>query len=1098
MTANPSTPHSTQKDTDLPSIQIISAGAGSGKTYRLTQELIRLLESDTVKASGIIATTFTRKAAAELQERVRIALLEQGLTDKANELTHAMIGTVHGLGVKLLKRFAYEAGVSPEVSIIADEDRQTMFNNAMATVLTPERVQHMEYLSERLGLRKSRYGGDRTDWRGVVQQISEVARTNGFEAADLDRSAAHSWSTFEQYLTAGGDRTAEEWLTQVRSAISDTIEAINNNDADSTGTSAKYVSYLSSLRLKLKSGRGLEWHEWAKLTKQAPGAKSRELVADLQELARDHEQHPEFRGDIKGFIDGVFGLAKEAIAEYSNYKKQRGLIDYNDMELHVRDMLQHEAVRDTLRSELDLLMVDEFQDTNPLQLDIFLQLSRLAKHSIWVGDPKQSIYGFRGAEPRLMQAIIEHTGGIDPANIQKHSWRSREEIVYLTNALFCKAFSDLPESRVALEPKRRAVATADTANRSDEPIQMSGALHYWYYTNGTKRGPSKADQMTYIAHSIRELLEREELHCIPKGERQARPVQAGDIAILCSTNKACTQLAEALQSQGLKAAVAQAGLIDTRESRLILAALKLILHEHDTLSVAEVMMLAEHMDLEAVVKHRIAYLQQRAATEGYTAPWGSDIATVQQLRDLRTRYRELSGAEVMDAVIEALELRRTISRWGSAPERLANVDKLRALALQYEDNCHRLHTAASLGGMLLWLDRVGQDGNDDRAAGVGPDAVNVLTYHKSKGLEWPVVICHELDRNLRDDVFGLAIDGTEEVDLDNILAGRTMRYWVNPYADQRGKMPLIDRIKQGPEQLAATAHALQEDARVMYVGITRARDYLVLPAFGTPTRRLNVLAHEGREDIPFLAPPDVGISEVECPLDWKDRPLRFTAHHRDHSDGAPGDDGAAQHQEATIDYLPPRQGTAEQTPYLVDVAAVGAIPRLKPTFIGNYALPILPEDDVREAAKALKVYYAADHLHYTAELRQQMADDVLDRLGVSEVAGLERLPERSAALDAYLQSTFGYTQKLRKIPLHYHRDGQLFDRIIDTILLTPEGAVVIQHSSYTGGDKQREQHAANLSTFMDYAREGVCRHYGTSQCRAVVHFVLHGELWELV
>jgi len=114
-------------------LRIISAGAGSGKTYRLVEEMVNLLGSD-VRASGVIATTFTTKAAAELQERVRIKLLEEGLVDEANALTNALIGTVHGLGVKLLKRFAFLAGVSPQVDIIADEDQQIFFNRSLATV----------------------------------------------------------------------------------------------------------------------------------------------------------------------------------------------------------------------------------------------------------------------------------------------------------------------------------------------------------------------------------------------------------------------------------------------------------------------------------------------------------------------------------------------------------------------------------------------------------------------------------------------------------------------------------------------------------------------------------------------------------------------------------------------------------------------------------------------------------------------------------------------------------------------------------------------------------------------------------------------------
>ncbi|MGA1583796.1 MAG: UvrD-helicase domain-containing protein, partial [Saprospiraceae bacterium] len=134
-------------------LKIISAGAGSGKTYRLTRELTKLL-TDGLRPEGIFATTFTRKAAAELQERVRISLLAEGFTDQANALSNALIGTVHSLGVKLLQRFSFEAGVSPQVSIIAEEDGQHIFNQSIAMVLGSEVTEKMEGLCDRLGLNK--------------------------------------------------------------------------------------------------------------------------------------------------------------------------------------------------------------------------------------------------------------------------------------------------------------------------------------------------------------------------------------------------------------------------------------------------------------------------------------------------------------------------------------------------------------------------------------------------------------------------------------------------------------------------------------------------------------------------------------------------------------------------------------------------------------------------------------------------------------------------------------------------------------------------------------------------------------------------------
>jgi ATP-dependent helicase/nuclease subunit A len=172
--------------------RIISAGAGSGKTYRLTAEMVELLRQG-VRANGIIATTFTKKAAAELQERVRVRLLEAGMNEQADQLANALIGTVHGLGVKLLQRFAYEAGVSPEVSIIADEDQQVLFNQSLANILDSERVSRMEALSDRLGLNKR----ERYDWRQEVKRVTDIARANDFSDEVLEKSKRLSFESFQ-------------------------------------------------------------------------------------------------------------------------------------------------------------------------------------------------------------------------------------------------------------------------------------------------------------------------------------------------------------------------------------------------------------------------------------------------------------------------------------------------------------------------------------------------------------------------------------------------------------------------------------------------------------------------------------------------------------------------------------------------------------------------------------------------------------------------------------------------------------------------------------------------------------------------------------
>ena len=394
-------------------IEVLSAGAGSGKTYTLTQRMVGLLKNG-VRPAGIMATTFTKKAAAELQERVRVSLLKEGMTEAANELGEALIGTVHSIGTRLLQRFAFEAGVSPLVEIIADGDEQRLFNESLSQVLTEQRIERMNLLADRLGLTKKGIG-ETYDWRRDIRNLTDVARANNFNAKTLETSKLRSWEKFERLLPPVQNTDPVVWNNRLLSAIDQTVAALEANEADTTKVTKDAMEILKQFQNQLKYRGELYWHEWVKIAKTNPGAKSRDLMEDLRQIAFSHDQHPHFHQDIKGYIELVFDIATDALHEYELYKKKRGLIDYTDMETYVSSLLRVETVRETLREELDLLLVDEFQDTSPIQLDIFLQISQLSRHSIWVGDPKQSIYGFRGAEPALMQAIIRATGGVKDA-----------------------------------------------------------------------------------------------------------------------------------------------------------------------------------------------------------------------------------------------------------------------------------------------------------------------------------------------------------------------------------------------------------------------------------------------------------------------------------------------------------------------------------------------------------------------------------------------------------------------------------------------------------------------------------------------------------
>ena len=1057
-------------------IKIISAGAGSGKTYRLTQEMVALLRTGT-RASGIIATTFTSKAAAELQERVRTKLLEEGLTEQANDLSNALIGTVHGLGVKLLKRFAFEAGVSPQVDIIADEDSQLFFNQSLSQILTYERVESMNSLCEKLGLTKK---SGSYDWRRDVHQLTDVARANAFSKDVLERSKVRSFETFKEFIGEPLTSTIAHYekLTELLNQALETLEG----GTDETKVTSDGKGELKIIRNELRQRESLHWHQWVKIGKIKVGAKSKEAIQELVDFSKLHTQFPDFQDNICDFIYKMFDIAIQAIAEYDKFKKQRGLIDYTDMEVLVRHLLQDPSVTAVLHDELDLLMVDEFQDTSPIQLDIFLKLSKIAKDSIWVGDPKQSIYGFRGAEPRLMHAIIAHVG-IKSEDILKDSWRSRPDIVNATNAIFTKAFSELPVKQVALYPKRK-----------DYPEQKDALMHWHFvFDNGgdaRKRQPGSPWSENCIAESLKVFLERKIL-ILPKGEKVLRPALAGDIAILCRTNDQCKNMAEALHRIGLKAAIARTGLLETAEVKLILAVLRYILNKHDSLSVAEILLLAEKKELAEIIEHRLQYLDDLG--EGvYNWRWAVENEFIQQINDLRRDTIELSSNEILNLVLEELDLRRIIAAWGNTTQRLENVDVIRKFSLKYESACNRLHKAASLGGFLLWLGNLQDRDDDTQSSGENVDAVNILTYHRSKGLEYPVVIMGSLDNNIRDQVFGMSIEpdvageAGQIVNLDDILGGRWLRFWVNPYGDLYKNTELSERIDTSEAKAKANLAALAEEARLLYVGITRARDYLIFPTSQTPTKWLNRTWHNGKEDFPTLE------SGNDTPFEWETKYLlkEYEEFWYDK------DFGYAESQIERINFIQERFGKNSFTPYKIDVEKDNYMveTRLNDLHTEGYGSPLFLKEDAQPflVAKAFNTYLTSATDDAT---RLVLAKTIMARYNITDMIDVQKFVNVGDAFSVFLNQKFLIKKIQYRYPLRTHFNGRLLDTVLDIFIEnTKGGLVVLKNIDFSGDSKKIKSEAARYAGELNWIKKAILQLYPNENVETYLHFMMYSIL----
>lgn len=1029
-------------------IEIISAGAGSGKTYTLTGRMVALLQGG-VRPAGILATTFTKKAAAELQERVRARLLESNMPEAANELGEALIGTVHAVGVRLLQRFAFEAGVSPIVEIIAEGDGQRLFNESLSQVLTEDRIERMNLLADRLGLTKKSYGLA-FDWRQDIRQLTEVSRANNFSKAVLQVSKKRSWESLAALLPPAQSTDDLTWNNRLLAALDQAIAALEANESDSTQTTRDAVEVFKILQNQLKFRGELYWFDWVRIAKTNPGAKSRDIVEPLQQLARSHDEHRQFHEDIRHYIELVFDIAADALEEFEQYKKKRGLIDYTDMEAYVSRLLRQESVRDTLRGEIELLLVDEFQDTSPIELDIFLQLSQLAKHSIWVGDPKQSIYGFRGADPALMQAVIAASGGVKDENILKKSWRSRPDLVHAVNAIFTRAFPELPAEQVELTP----------AKSDPTPCPAGQALIHWYFRPDPEKGraPGNPWLENCIADQVGIFLERKPL-IFNKNRTETRPVVAGDIAILCRNNDGCQRMAEALHRAGLKASISRTGLLETPEAMLVLACLKYLLTNSDALSVAEILLLTGTMDLETMVNDRIEFLYRQQQEPDHRR-WAADNPHLRKLHDLRPRTADLSASEILDLVLEELDLRRIAVQMGNPNQRLDNLDQLRRLALDYESACNRLHSAASLGGFLLWISDLANQNQDYQGAGESEDAVKVLTYHRSKGLEYPVTICHNLDQKLKEKIWGInLVSEIEKPDLDNILGNRWLRFWVNPYHDQLGKTRLEETLQQTPEWEAARRLAMEEEARLLYVGFTRARDYLIFPgAAKKESKWLNRVFNHGDEAIPTLDPNSNETpfyhhgAPLTCDTEMVFKPREFPE--------APETSGQvsfhAQRRGKNPDQRPPllidpfRELPAAFNPAWSAPESWGAWLE----FEGDY------NPAIGKAARSVLTSL------YSGFDQRQKSENIRRQLHIRRVAA--QVDERALARQAeafarFAEQQFSPVTRIAKLPVEIALDGRLLRIEADLFLENQSQVCVLWFAGFAEGLKKWKQQTQSLA-----------------------------------
>ncbi len=996
-----------------PRITFISAGAGSGKTHRLTEILHRELSAKRVRPAGVIATTFTKKAATELRERVRGHLLGQGEFALANAMGQARIGTVNSVCGQLIERFAFEAGMAVDLQVVEEAQAATLLDRAIDTVMDGAAMGEFLSIARRLGLAES--------WKEELQKLVNQVRANDIPS---ERLRAFAEANAQDLLTHFPRPGKADLSDELRNAIRSALPGIERQAE--TGGKKNTNDYLALLRgfARDLEANSAAWGDWVKLSKTFPEKGLAPLAEPIAAVAARVAEHPILHQDIGRYLAQMFDLAAQALGIYAESKRELGVLDFTDQEHLLLGLLDRPAVAEVLAEELDLLMVDEFQDTSPIQLALFLKLARFARRVFWVGDVKQAIYGFRGSDTELMLAILQALPELGGAKeVLPNSWRSRQELVRLVNEVFVHAFADsLPEEEVKLAPVRKEALPGP-------PV-----------ANWILGGKKAEEEYSALVLGLRKLVDSR-YQVFDKESKTLRSVRHGDIAILCRTNDHVLDLAATLRDRGIPAAIAQPGLLKTPEAVLAMACLRRLNDPGDTIATAEIVSLADCLEPEEWVADRLRHLQAGGDADAWLEKDAGDRKghpLLARIAGLRASLPLLAPREALQTVMTACGLPSIVVRWSQDAEagrvRLANLEALLDLASQYEELCRGGQHASSISGLVIWLGEIVED-ELDMLAEPAIDAVKVMTHHAAKGLEWPVVILTGLAANVKDRLWSISARPGETFDVSDPLRDRFIRYWPWPFGQQQ-KVALADLIAQTPLAAGFRKSAIEEGKRLLYVSMTRARDLLVLArSKRKPTGEWIDCVESSwllpEKEIETIAPPsDESISAVR----WKLEPDAIPAQ------------GSASDQLYWFESAPDKEPRLPLSfnPSTAPPAAAKVMDKL---MVGE-RIPMLNGADMSALGNAIHACMAASFCDRDRPLAEDDVNRLLSSFGVAGFVATGDVLRQVSALHDWIVGRWPGAVPLAEHPVQcVLESGQVLNGRIDLLLDTADGWVLIDHKS---------------------------------------------------
>ncbi len=1002
----------------------VTAGAGTGKTFLLTKRYLASLtyrrETMHTGASDILALTYTDKAAAEMRTKIGRELKKAAKEDPALEevwesFSRCSISTFHWFCLSLLKEFAYEAGLDAGFSVMDELDTHELVTGTIRemlehppTALFDDVVTLFDHLRE-------------ATIAGYLQSLMRIEEAKDwFSLLEKDPSAVIAvWQkAWDNEITAyrndlAGDELVNALMAELRALAPERKGELfqagpaafaafcDTNEPAEMYAAGKILAGINTNAYKAPLPKGsLERFK-----------EKREVFKEFPD--RPDESDPRTRLTLE--ILAALGRVASAVSERTiREKQQRGVLDFDDLIKKTRDLIGNGAVQKTLNARFRYILVDEVQDNDPVLTDIIRILCGDPKENnrlFIVGDAKQSIYLFRGADVSGFNAF-QTVFAKEPVELDT-SFRTVPEIIRLVNHVFSSVFAD---------PKE--IWEAGYGELTPHRADHSGSVTLIRLPAGETKAESMRREARTLASWISNTVSRGKISVYEK-DGTCRPARFGDIAVLIEARTHMDKLRHALESYGVPYTEEKGfSFYKKQEVFDFTNLLKAIVYPEEDIPLYGVLRSPffgiSDAELCRAASNSGGPLIRRLRTYAAANP---DSKIGKAVGDLARWHAEI-GTEPLVPFLSRLIAESGITAvYGGLPfgrEATANLEKLVAIA-----RSRSMNRPFSVYEYLGILDTCMEEEFDEREGTVPSeedDRVKIMTVHASKGLEYPILaLCFAGTGN------GLKVSAPV---FDEKLGVGIL---VQLAGEGEGLSFVIECLK--PEM---KAKLLAERKRLFYVGMTRARDHLVIS--GTDGKN-------GPEANSFLSMYDAGIGE--CP------------------------------------YLPE---------LITDVITEpGELSRIRPKVADGWTDTPLPakEEEAAQSLTAAVRNHARSKAEEAAMLRGTALHEVFDGKPASVVAKRYGLPpaaaeEFAAKYAAFLASPVmqNAAKSICEQEIAYSFEGTPLNGVIDRLVQYEDGSWrIIDYKTGKPSARELERYESQLAVYFLWAKRlfgadpGVCLYF---------------------